>query len=112
MADKIQELVDYVQIRCLWQFHSRSWDREENIENILKQMAEILSGHKPQATTPTERCYFANANRLANEVKTALPWMTELGSEELESTVAGAIAKLHQITIDGSLNGELQQPLY
>jgi len=36
MTSKLDNLFDYVQERCLWQFASRTCDRTENIEGVLK----------------------------------------------------------------------------
>ena len=34
LKSQVDDLFDYVQERCLWQFFSRTWDRTENIEEI------------------------------------------------------------------------------
>jgi nitrogenase delta subunit len=33
--DRIEPLVDYIMKHCLWQFHSRKWDRERQNREIL-----------------------------------------------------------------------------
>ena len=35
MKDRIEQLVDFIMKWCLWQFHSRTWDRERQNEGIL-----------------------------------------------------------------------------
>ena len=42
MIEQVKQLVGYVQERCLWQFASRTWDRTENIEGVLKQVGALL----------------------------------------------------------------------
>ncbi len=109
---KVEELVAFLQERCLWQFASRAWDREENIDNVLTMTGEILAGKSPHAETPGERCHFANANHLASDVKTHLLWLGDLASDELHNVVTGAIARLRDLTVDRSLNGELRLQSY
>ena len=43
MKDRIEQLVDYIMKWCLWQFHSRAWDREKQNEGIsYKNHADIV----------------------------------------------------------------------
>ena len=32
LKDRVEQLVDYIMKWCLWQFHSRAWDREKQNE--------------------------------------------------------------------------------
>ena len=48
---QLDNLFDYVQERCLWQFFSRTWDRKENIEGIIKQATTLLHGKQRQSAT-------------------------------------------------------------
>jgi hypothetical protein len=112
MTKKAEELVAFIQERCLWQFVSRANDREENINGVLSLMGEILSGGSPRLDTPMDRLHFANDNHLAREVKVALPWMRELPKEEMKEVVSGTIARIYELTVKKSLNGELNIPGY
>jgi hypothetical protein len=112
MATKADELVAFIQERCLWQFVSRAHDREENINGVLSLLGEILTGGSPKLETPMQRLHFANANHLASEVKTAFPWLTESPKEDVQGVVSGVIAKIHELVVEKSLNGELHMPGY
>jgi V-containing nitrogenase delta subunit len=112
MTKKAEELVAFIQERCLWQFVSRANDREENINGVLTCMEEILKGESPKLETPMDRLHFANANRLAQEVKVAFPWLQELPGEEMKEVVSGTIARIYELTVKKSLNGELNIPGY
>ena len=35
MQQQIEQMIDYIMKKCLWQFHSRSWDRERQNAQIL-----------------------------------------------------------------------------
>lgn len=35
LKDRVEQLVDYIMKWCLWQFHSRAWDREKQNEGVL-----------------------------------------------------------------------------
>jgi hypothetical protein len=112
MATKADDLVTFIQERCLWQFVSRAHDREENINGVLSLLGEILTGGSPKLKTPVQRLHFANANRLASEVKVAFPWLVEIPKEDMQGVVTGAIARIHELVVEKSLNGELHQPGY
>jgi V-containing nitrogenase delta subunit len=106
------DMVTFIQEHCLWQFHSRAWDRESNINGILPMAFQILTGETPKQETPDERCYFANANRLAAEMKDDLPWLEGLRKEELADVIDRVKDKIEDIAVKHSLNGELNQPGY
>jgi|WetSurMetagenome_2_1015567.scaffolds.fasta_scaffold06108_3 vanadium nitrogenase delta subunit len=112
MGVQVEEFVKFIQEHCLWQFFSRSWDREQNINGILSLAFKILTGEPYQCETPDERCNFANANSLAKQLQTALPWLKGLGKDDLADVIAKVKAKLEDLTIKHSLNGELNQPGY
>jgi vanadium nitrogenase delta subunit len=110
--NQVDEIVTYIQENCLWQFFSRTWDRESNINGILALAFKILTGETPKCETPDERCYFANANSLAAEMKAKLPWLKELGKDDLAGVIAKVKDQIEDITVKHSLNGELNLPGY
>lgn len=112
MTKQAEELVKFIQERCLWQFASRAHDREENINGVLSMMEEILSGRPPRLETPMDRCHFANANQLVPEVTQAFPWLKELPKDELSRTVSEAVERIREVTITRSQNGELHLQAY
>lgn len=46
IQQRTEEITTFIQERCLWQFHSRSWDREENINGVINKAIAIASGEK------------------------------------------------------------------
>ena len=66
MKDQIEPLLDYIMKNCLWQFHSRAWDREKQNEKILSKTTQLLCGEPVENTTPADRCYWVDAMSLAD----------------------------------------------
>jgi V-containing nitrogenase delta subunit len=112
MRERIEELSLFIQERCLWQFHSRSWDRKENIGGILDKVAEILTGASITPATLQDRCFYADAKILAREIKNRLTWVDEIDGAQLKTVIAGVQEKLIDITVTRSLNAELNVPNY
>jgi nitrogenase delta subunit len=44
--EQVEALVDYIMKNCLWQFHSRAWDRERQNENILGITNRLSGGNR------------------------------------------------------------------
>ena len=112
MNDKIDQITDYIQERCLWQFFSRTWDREENIEGILTKTSKILCGEKTVVETPSEKNHYADALVLAADIKRLFPWVLKLEKSDVHLLLQGVNEKLTQITVNKSLNEELNDPNY
>ncbi len=112
MNEKIEQLVGYIQQRCLWQFFSRSWDREENIEGILTKAGQIFAGEEPSLETNMDRCFYADARILVADFRTEFPWIREEDSSEIKSLLEGVKERLRFIAIEGSHNGELNMQNY
>lgn len=110
--EKIDALYNYCQERCLWQFFSRSWDREENISHILRIVGEILTGKDPVRETPTDRVHYADAKILAGDFVRLFPWIEEMGPAQVRELLAGVKDRLTEIVITKSMNGELHHTLY
>ncbi len=112
MTTKADDLVAFIQEHCLWQFASRTPDREENMNGVLAFLGEILTGVAPKPETPMERCHFADANQLASAVKVAFPWLQSLNRDEISDLISGVLVRIHEITVEKSLNGELNLQTY
>lgn len=112
MEERINQLFVYVQERCLWQFFSRSWDREENIDGILTKAGEIFAGQAPKDDTPADRCNLADAKVLVSDFRSRFPWIKEASSEEIKGLLSGLKEKLVDTTITHSKNRELRDRLY
>lgn len=111
-SEKLDQLYDYVQERCLWQFFSRAKDRQENIDGILKTATDLLTGEPPAKETPQDRLFYADAKIMVADFKQRFPWINDAGSAQIRELMAGLKDKLVDITITKSLNGELNHSLY
>lgn len=112
MKDKIEELVTHIQERCLWQFFSRAWDREENIEAILGKTYEIFAELPSAQETTAEKCWFADARILAADFKVSHPWIKTLNKTDLKTVFDGVKDRMREITVGKSMNEELHAPNY
>lgn len=112
MKDKIDALTTHIQERCLWQFFSRAWDREENIEGILTNAEKILCDEHAVLETQADKCYYADARILVSDFKRLYPWVAAMEKNDLKLVLEGVKERIRQITITGSRNGELHDPKY
>lgn len=112
MKEKIEQLVGYVQERCLWQFYSRTWDRNENIEGIMTKVAQLLAGDPLKKDTPMDRCFYADAMVVSEDFKARYPWVKELSKEEIYEVIEGVKARMTEIVVTKSQNEELNIPFY
>ncbi len=111
-TEKIDQLFGYVQERCLWQFFSRSWDRQENIDGIMKTAVDLLSGKPVKPETPMDRLFYADAKVMVTDFRERFPWIAEVGPDEVPELIDGLKDRLVEFTITKSLNGELKHSLY
>jgi nitrogenase delta subunit len=112
MSEQVKQLVGYVQERCLWQFFSRTWDRQENIDGIMEAAAALLSGEKPKRDTPMEKLFYVDALEMVKDFRTRFPWIASLTPIEAKDLIAGLKAEMIDIAITSSLNQELTHSLY
>lgn len=108
----LDDLYDYVQERCLWQFFSRTWDREENIEGVLNQVVRLVTGQEPLRGTPQERLFYADALPIASDIKARFDWAGKVNAEEFKFMIEGLKARLTETVITRSTNRELNHHLY
>ncbi len=113
MEEKALELYKFIQERYLWQFYSRTWDRDENIREILGKAAKILSREEVALDdTAKDRAFYAEAKMVAVEAGKKFPWIDGLEKPQLEEIMAKVKEKLIEVTITNSQNGELNIPNY
>lgn len=112
MKGRIEQLVDYIMKNCLWQFHSRVWDRERQNEEILKKTMQILCDESLDLDTPYDRCYWVDAVCLADDFKNNYAWLADMDKAEIKILMQGLKDRMDFLTITGSLNKELTAPLY
>ncbi len=111
-VERIEQLVDYIMKHCLWQFHSRAWDRERQNEQILKKTMEILADEPVGKDTPEDRCYWVDAVCLAGAYRERFPWLSEMEKDEIKDIMQGLKERMDFLTITGSLNEELTVAMY
>jgi nitrogenase delta subunit len=110
--DRIEQLVDYIMKWCLWQFHSRSWDREKQNEGILTKTMQLLCEEAVELETSADRCYWVDAVMLAKDFKATYPWISTMEKKDIKILMQGLKDRLDYLTITGSLNQELTDPNY
>jgi Fe-only nitrogenase delta subunit len=112
MKERIEQLINYIMKHCLWQFHSRAWDRERQNQEILTKTKEILCHESVEPTERLDRCYWADAVVLAESYRNNYPWINDLGTAETAALMKGVHERLDYLTITGSLNLELTDQHY
>lgn len=112
MKERVEQLVDYIMKKCLWQFHSRSWDRRRQNQEILRKTKQILCGEPVNLSTLHDRCYWVDALGMAEAWRKRHSWINEMKKEELAGLMDALHARLDYLTIDGSLNLELTDKQY
>jgi Fe-only nitrogenase delta subunit len=112
MKARAEQLLDYIMKKCLWQFHSRAWDRKTQNEGILTKTTQLLCNEKVDLETPADRCYWVDAVCLAEAYKTRFPWVNEAGVDEVKAVMKSLHERLDYLTITGSLNLELTDQHY
>lgn len=112
LKERVEILLDYIMKKCLWQFHSRAWDRERQNANIIQQTKQLLCEEPVKKDTPEERCYYADACYLAESYKSQFPWISDMDKADLEKIMQELKERLDYLLITGSLNKELTDPLY
>lgn len=112
MQEHIDALVNYIQGNCLWQFFSRTWDREENISGILSKTEALLAGSTPAIATDLDRCHLADAKMLSAEFRSNFPWITTMDKDRLHAVFQAVTERMREIAIVKSRNGELNIQYY
>ena len=109
---RIMQMEDYIMKHCLWQFHSRSWDRERQNEGVLSRTMQILCDEPVSKETPEERCYWVDALSLAEAFKEHFAWFSEMDKESIKALMEKLKERIDYVTITGSLNKELTVARY
>lgn len=113
MESNINELYKYIQQKYLWQFYSRSWDRENNINGILDATKELLiSGKCSLGDSLEEKHYYSEAKIVVNDFKRDLKFIEGLNEKGITELIDRVKVKLLDVTVTHSLNGELNVNYY
>ncbi|WP_287823629.1 Fe-only nitrogenase subunit delta [Clostridium sp.] len=109
---KLNQLTDYIMKNCLWQFHSRKWDREKQNEGVLSKTTQLLCDEPVELETPADRCYWADAVCLADAYKSNFTWIADMNKDQVKQLMKELKDRIDYLTITGSLNAELTDPRY
>jgi len=112
IEEKVEMMLDYILKKCLWQFHSRAWDRERQNQGVLSKTSELLCEEPVKTDTPEDRCYWVDAVCLVDAYRQRFPWLASMGKGEIKELMALLKEKLDFVTITGSLNAELTDQHY
>ncbi len=112
MKERIDQLVDYIMKHCLWQFHSRIWDRERQNCEILTKTKEVLCDESVEPTDRLDRCHWVDAVILAGSYRKTFPWINKLSKNEICELMNGVRERMDYLMIKGSLNLELTDEHY
>lgn len=114
MDERAKQLSEFVFERCLWQFHSRAWDREENINGILGVVTDLLIDQPDKISKETliDKCFYADGKVLADEFNEKFPWLKDVSTEDKKALIEDVKKKVTEIAVDKSRNEELRTPFY
>jgi nitrogenase delta subunit len=73
---------------------------------------QILCEEPVELETPTYRCYWVDAVLLAKGFKSTYPWLAMMEKKDIKLLMKGLKDRIDYLTITGSLNKELSNPLY
>lgn len=110
--EQVELMVDYIMKHCLWQFHSRNWDREKQNAGILGKTRQLLCDEPVELGTPADRCYWVDAVVLADAYRTRFAWLQAMSHEAITTLMTALHQRLDYLTITGSLNAELTDKRY
>jgi len=110
--EKVELMVDYIMKHCLWQFHSRNWDREKQNAGVLGKTRELLCEEAVTLETPADRCYWVDAMVLVEAWRARFAWLQNMTTEAIATLMDALHQRLNYLTITGSLNAELSDKRY
>jgi len=112
LLKKIEPLIDHIMKNCLWQFHSRAWDRTRQNEKIIDMTSKILCDEPVDTSAAFDRCYWVDAVVLADAYRSLFPWLVTSGKEEIKRLMSALHERIEYLTVTGSLNKELTDQNY
>ena len=85
---------------------------EANINGILNQASELLTGEEVSLESPKEKCFYADAKFFVDEIESKFLWLNDMDNTQKKALIELIKAKLIEITITKSLNAEVASPKY
>jgi len=110
--ERLEAMIDVIMKNCLWQFHSRAWDRRDQNAGVLTKTTQLLCDERVVLETPTDRCYWVDAVWLADAYRDRFTWMAILSKDEIKALMKALHERMDYLMIDGSLNLELTDQHY
>ena len=114
MEKKVNEILEFVMERCLWQFHSREWDRTENINGVFSFLPKLLKVEKVsiEGLEMKDKCHYADAKILSDQLLERFSYLKEMNESEKSELLSGVKDKLVNVAITKCRNEELRVPFY
>jgi hypothetical protein len=106
------KLLEYFQKNTLWQFFSRDWDREENLNGMFDALSKLVRKEPLPRETPMEKVFYADAVVLIPEIAERVPGFAALSPEAALAVLEEVKKELWDIVITNSKNEELSAELY
>ena len=110
--EQVELLVDYIMKHSLWQFHSRTWDREKQNAGVLSKTRQLLCDEQVDLSTPADRCYWVDAVVLADAWRQRFQWLHSMSKDAIKTLMDALHQRIDYLTITGSLNAELTDKRY
>lgn len=110
--EKMELLLDYIMKNCLWQFHSRAWDRKVQNAGVLSKLSQLLCDEPIVFETPWDKCHWVDAMYLVEVYKERFPWLFAMPKEDVKRLIQELHERMDYLTITGSLNLELTDQHY
>jgi len=111
-TDIVAYMENYIMKNCLWQFHSRAWDRLRQNEKIIGITSQLLCGEEVDLSTPEQKCYWIDSVILAENYKKNVPALADMSVEEIKDVMTQLKDRIDYLTVNGSLNLELTDKHY
>ena len=88
-TEQIDQLYNFCQERYLWQFFSRSWDRQENLDGIFTVAGALFAGEEVKRETPMEKLFYADAKIMVADFKERFPWIAACTRDQIRALLTG-----------------------
>ena len=94
LRERVEQLIDYIMKNCLWQFHSRRWDRVRQNENILGMTGQDPGGETGRPVRPVRPLLLRRRLPPGRELPQALRLDARADDDEIREVIAATKARL------------------